>query len=618
MQLQELRRWTAVTLLALCGARVAQAQATGSIEGKVTDAATGRPLAGVQVGLVGAPLGGLTNDAGQYRIGNVPARAWTVRIRQIGYAPLSRTITVAAGQTARVDAELTKSALELERVVVSGTGQAVEVRKLGNTVATVKAPENTLINSVSDVLTGREPGLVGSVGSGMTGEGTAIRIRGNSSLSQSNEPIVFIDGIRMFSGGGIGGNIGTGGGGQGSRLDDIDPTTIERVEVLKGAAAATLYGSEASNGVIQIFTKKGAQGTPRWTLGFTQEGSRFPNTVAPNSGFARSDTAAARLSQHWGQNIRPFEVFEVPVFADNLTETGRASTVNAQVQGGGDKIQYFASGRFQGENGPFGGTDLFPSSVGSAVQDLLRRTQTSLNVTFLPTTKLRLGLRNSYFNVYQQIPDNNNNIYGTSSLSYMARPEIATCAASTLERGGSQPRCSGLGNPFGNQAFMGVRESMGQLNESNVTRFNGVADAFYNISSDWTAAASFGYDITNQRDIGFSPFGYNVDGITGQTPTGQRGIAETRTRVLTVDAKTNYNWQVNNSVKTTWTAGLQVFNTGVNGHRADGRGQRPDHGSRGLQLRDHWRLLRPAPDRVARLGVPHAWRALRLRLGIRP
>jgi TonB-linked SusC/RagA family outer membrane protein len=563
MDRRSIRRLAGLALGALLApAGALWAQATGTIEGKVTDGATGRPIVGVQVGLVGAPLGSVTSDAGTFRIGNVPARQWAVRIRQIGYAPVTRTVTVEAGQTARVDVALAKSALELERVVVSGTGQAVEVKKLGNTVATLKPPENTLINQVGDLLTGREPGLVGSVGSGMTGEGTAIRIRGNASLSQSNEPIVFIDGVRMFSGGGLG--IGTGGGGQPSRIDDIDPTTIERVEVLKGAAAATLYGSEASNGVIQIFTKKGAQGTPRWTVGFTQEASRFPNTVAPNSGFTRTDTAAARLSQHWGQTIRPYEVFEVPIFMDNLTETGRASTMSAQVQGGGDKIQYFASGRFQNENGPFGGTDLFPANVGPAVEDLLRRTQTSLNITMLPTSKLRIGVRNSYFNIYQQIPDNNNNIYGTSSLSYMARPELATCAASSTVATGTRPRCATLGNPFGNQAFMGVREAMGQLNESNTSRFNGVADAFYNLTSDWTAAASFGYDITQQRDVGFSPFGYGVDGITSQTINGARNVSDQRTRVLTVDAKTNYNLALGSSLKTTWTAGLQVFNTRIN------------------------------------------------------
>jgi TonB-linked SusC/RagA family outer membrane protein len=536
----------------------AQAQATGTIEGTIKDAGTGRPLGGVQVGLVGAPIGAVSAENGTFRIVNVPARDWQLRARLIGFAPVAKPVTVQAGQTARVDFELVKSAVELERVVVTGTGQAVEVKKLGNTVATVRPPENTLINSVADVLTGREPGLVGSIGSGMTGEGTAIRIRGNASLSQSNEPIVFIDGVRMNSSGGLG--VGTGGGGQPSRIDDIDPSTIDRIEVLKGAAAATLYGSEASNGVIQIFTKRGAQGAPRWNVSFTQEASRFPNTVNPNAGFARSDTQATRLSEHWARTIRPYEVFEVPIFRDNLTETGRASTANVQVQGGGDRVQYFASARYQGENGAYGGTDLFPSAVGPAVEDELRRVQTSLNLSLFPTSKLRLGFRNSYFNIYQQIPENNNNIYGSNSLAYMARPEVATCTRSSLAQSGSRPRCSGLGNPFGNQAFMGVREAMGQRNESATSRFNGVFEGSYAITSDWNASATWGYDITQQRDVGFSPFGYNVDGITAQTVDGNRNVSERWNRVLTLDAKTSYNLRLTDKLTTSWLAGLQVFN----------------------------------------------------------
>jgi TonB-linked SusC/RagA family outer membrane protein len=535
------------------------AQATGTIEGTITDASTGRPLAGVQVGVVGAAFGAVSGDNGTYRIPNVPAREWQVRARLIGFAAISRTITLAAGQTARVDFTLAKSAVALEQVVVTGTGQAVEVKKLGNTVATVKPPENTLINSVSDVLTGREPGLVGSVGSGMTGEGTAIRIRGNASLSQSNEPIIFIDGVRMNSGGGLG--IGTGGGGQPSRLDDIDPTTIDRIEVLKGAAAATLYGSEASNGVIQIFTKRGSQGAPRWNVQFTQEASQFPSgAVKPNAGFARTQADATRLSEHWGQSIRPFEVFETSIFDNNLRETGLASTAAVQVEGGSDKVQYFASGRFQNENGPFGGTDLFDPNVGLAAQDLLRRVQTSLNVQLFPTSKLRIGVRNSYFNIGQQIPENNNNIYGTSSLAYMARPEVANCNSSSLAQGGDRPRCSGPGNAFGNQAFMSVREAMGQLNENSTSRFNGVIEGAYSITSDWNVNASWGYDITQQRDVGFSPFGYNIDGITGQTVDGNRAVSERWNRVLTLDAKTSYGKRLTDRINTSWIGGLQVFN----------------------------------------------------------
>src|SRR5690606_12120798 len=123
---------------------------------------------------------------------------------------------------------------------------------------------NVPIADFSQMLQGREAGVVALPSSGYTGEGARIRIRGSSSLSQLNEPIVYVDGIRVDrtaadnSGGGTQGNP--------SHLDDIPPDAIERIEILKGAAAATLYGTEASNGVIQIFTKRGSAGPPRFTV----------------------------------------------------------------------------------------------------------------------------------------------------------------------------------------------------------------------------------------------------------------------------------------------------------------------------------------------------------------
>ena len=104
----------------------------------------------------------------------------------------------------------------------------------------------------------------------------------------SNEPIVFVDGIRINSAGGFGENVGAGGGGRPSRIDDIDPASIERVEILKGAAAATLYGTEASNGVIQIFTKRGTSGAPKWQFQGEQSAITYPgDRIKPNVGFAR-------------------------------------------------------------------------------------------------------------------------------------------------------------------------------------------------------------------------------------------------------------------------------------------------------------------------------------------
>ena len=236
----------------------AEAQATGTVEGRVIEQGSGRPLQGAQVFIAGTTLGTVSVANGSYRIIGVPARTVEVRSRLIGFAPQNKQSAVTAGQTATVNFELSVSALQLEQVVVTGSGQAVEVKKLGNTVATVQVSQFTPISSPSELLQGREPGLVGLPSSGLTGEGARIRIRGNASLSMSNEPIVFVDGIRINSKGDFGPNVGAGGGRCSVAPDDIDPNSIERRD-LKGAAAATLYGTEASNGVFRSSPRRGSR-----------------------------------------------------------------------------------------------------------------------------------------------------------------------------------------------------------------------------------------------------------------------------------------------------------------------------------------------------------------------
>lgn len=527
--------------------------ATAIIEGRVTDAVTQRPLENVQISIDGTQLGAMTNASGNYRITGIPTPSGTaevmVRVRAIGYSREARAVTVTSGQTARRDFAVTVSAIQLNQVVVTGSGQKTEVKRLGNTVAIITPPANAPINDISNLLTAREPGVSGLVSGGLSGEGAKIRIRGNASLSQSNEPIIFVDGVRINSGGGYG--IGNGGGGSPSRIDDIDPSTIERVEVLKGAAAATLYGTEASNGVIQFFTKSGTSSSPRWSMQLQQDAVDFGDRVAPNSGYARTQARADSLATYWNKpGLKAFEVFEVPVFKDYFTETGLGNTLSSSVQGGGQSLTYFASGRYFFEDGPFGGADLGPA------RDQVRRIQSTANLSLIPTKNLRIRFNNAYYNTSNASPENNNNIYGVNSLSYMARPELANCNASTYLSPG---RCSGPGNAFGNQAFATAREAMQVTNKTSTQRYVGTLDGSYTFTDKLTASATFGFDYAAQRDFGFSPFGYNVDLFTSNNPDGARQVFSGGTRVLTLDGKVAYNRNFG-PFTTSNVVGLQVFN----------------------------------------------------------
>ena len=542
------------------GATALQAQgATAIIEGKVEDGTSKRGLEAVSVFINETRLGALTNAQGTYRIVGVPVtgtRTVLVRVRALGYTPASKSVALTAGQTVRADFAMQTSAIQLNQVVVTGSGQKTETKRLGNTVAVIAPPANAPINDISNLLTAREPGLVGVIGGGLTGQGASIRIRGNSSLSQSNEPIIFIDGVRMNSGASGGG----GGGGATTRLDDIDPNTIERVEVLKGAAAATLYGTEASNGVIQIFTKVGSQGSPKWSFTAQQDAIAFPDRVAANTGFIRDTAQARQASAFYGRPLQPFDIVSTNVFRDNLTETGMATSLGGNVTGGGNAVTYFASGRIYSEDGPFGGKQLGgPITDGiTLASDEIRRIQTSANLTLVPFKNFRMRFNNNYYNIASKNPETNNNIYGVNSLAFMARPEQANCNRSSVASPGL---CSGAGNLFGNQAFMTVREAMGQRNEGASSRYLGSLDMSYNQTANLTYSATLGYDYTASRDIEFSRFGYNIDGFTSQTVNGARRVFNDNTRVSTLDAKVAYNRNLGANWSTATVGGLQVFNT---------------------------------------------------------
>ena len=519
---------------------------TGTVEGRVVEVGTNRPLASAQVLVRGTAIGAATSNAGVFRITGVPPRQVEIQVRLLGYAPGARTVLVTAGQTTTADFTLQVRALQLEQVVITGSGQATEVKRLGNTVSVIQPPKDIPISDISSLLTAREPGLSAITSAGLTGSGSRIRIRGNASITQSNEPVFFVDGIRVNAGGGMT-----------SRIDDIDPASIERVEVLKGAAAATLYGTEASNGVIQIFTKKGTTGAPRWSFSAQQEAIQFPDRIAPNAGYARTQAQADSLARFWQiPGLKAFQVFEVPLWNNYFTETGTGTTLTGQVDGGGNAITYFASGRYQGEDGPIGAESMGPA------RDNLRRIQTLANLSLVPFNSLRLHLRSGYYNTFNGIPGGGiigNSIYGTYALTQYARPEVANCNRPGTKYV-SPGVCDGPGNPIGNAAFMTARESMQQITEEQINRSNGAINAAYTPTSELSLDLTGGWDVINRNTFSFSRFRYDVDEYTQNNIEGSRSVGTQSTRVLTLDGKTSWNRTLTSALTSAFVAGVQVFN----------------------------------------------------------
>ena len=562
-------RWTsALRTLGACVALtcactlVAVAQTTGTIKGTVVDAATQRPLDGAQISVLGTDLGTLTNAAGQYQF-NVPLGQIILRIRHVGYGSSNKTVTVTPDAPVTADFAMPQVAIGLDAVVVTGTGVATERRKLGNTIATIDASQlkTAPVNNVSEMLAAREPGVSILPSGGLTGEGARIRIRGAASLSQPNEPIVYVDGVRVDRGGGFGDYVGTGGGGYPSRLDDINPESIEHIEVLKGPAAATLYGTEASAGVIQIFTKQGSRGAPQFDFMTEQGISRFPkNRYMPNWGFARSDTQATRLSQFYGTTIQAFAPFSRNIVTDNLFETGYANTFSGAVSGGTSVVTYYVNGRYSHDDGPFGNRHLGPAN------DLDRFAQGSASIVILPATNVKVKVNAEYVDRFHMTPSNNNNIFGTISSAIFGKPELARCGAGGVPTGGGWCTTDGNansplapGNPLGQAAFATVRENMQEQIKQDAKHFTGSINIAYQPVTQVSLDATLGVDVVNQVSTDFGQFGYDVDKFIQFDPDGFKFLDDRTRREITAEAKATWTTKLGEDFQSTLTGGGQGF-----------------------------------------------------------
>ncbi|MSR07887.1 MAG: SusC/RagA family TonB-linked outer membrane protein [Gemmatimonadetes bacterium] len=332
----------AAVLLGMAIASTAQAQ-SNAVSGVVTDGTN--PIANALVAVDGRDGTVRTDARGRFRIDNATGSQVTVRVTFIGYRPLSQTIRVGDGNVQLV---MTAAAINLDAIVVTGTAGGTATRAIGNVVETVDAARlmATMAGpTLQQVLGQRTPGLVVLPAPGAVGAGAPLRIRGTSSMSLSNDPLVFIDGIRMDSDPTSGPGGQRGGAGV-SRLNDLNPDDIQSVEIIKGPSAATLYGTEASNGVIQIITKRGAQGRPRFDLSVRRGTNWMMNPEGRAGLLFMPDTTAVRLGLTSALGA-PFGINLYEYERDNrsgaIFHNGTLQGYSGNLSGGTEGVRYFAS-----------------------------------------------------------------------------------------------------------------------------------------------------------------------------------------------------------------------------------------------------------------------------------
>src|ERR1043166_6773654 len=346
----------AAPLAASAPARLLRQQAEARVIGRVVDARTNVPLASVRVSVVGTEISVLTNPDGRYQLLEVGAGTHEVRAQRIGYRSSTQTVDVPVSGAATVDFGLGEEALALEQVVVTGTGSQARLREVGNAIMQINlASVAEPTKSVETLLQARVPGMTVDEGGGTIGQGATIRLRGNVSLSQSNQPLVYVDGVRQTANN-YPRNVSQGGSTfnaaqvEASPLADIDPGDIDRVEVIKGAAAATLYGTEAAAGVIEIFTKRGTAGK----TAFTVQTDQGINWMRP-----------------YGSDVRPLLNMEP------WLKKAYGHSEALSVAGGSGQARYYLSSGFDDRDG------VLP-------QDHERRYSLRGNLTLQPLTNLTL------------------------------------------------------------------------------------------------------------------------------------------------------------------------------------------------------------------------------------
>lgn len=423
-------RWCFLALLGLAAtSRVAAAQSGGTISGRVVDASTRTPVAAARVVVQGTTQGAMTNDEGRFVINNVDAGAREVRVSRIGYSPATQNVVVTTGQTATADFALTRSVVALDAVVISAvTGQAERRRELGTNTANIQVDDLTKgpITKVSDVLTARAAGVNLQAVAGTAGTSQRIRVRGANSLSLSNEPMIFVDGVRFdnTTAQQASGNPRAGiavGGQDFSRLNDLNAEDIESVEVLKGPAASALYGTAAANGVLLITTKRGGSGRTVWRA-YAETGTIEDKTDYPDVYFTYQRNAAGPAIRPDGQindasfdnvvtacpnriaaagTCRQDETIRFNVLKDPRTtpfETGNRSKLGVSVAGGSNAMTYFLSADKEDEKGVISYNRYDKASVRA-------------NFTANLSPKADLRLTSGYTASDVKVPGGDNNIF---------------------------------------------------------------------------------------------------------------------------------------------------------------------------------------------------------------
>ena len=579
---------TTAAVLLTTGAVVAAAQ--GTLTGTVTAQGTGTPLQETRVQIVGTALTGVTGPDGKYVFRRVPEGTAEVRVLRVGYQEQKKSVRIIDGQTATLDFVMSQTIVQLQEVVTTATGEQrrVEVGNAVDNISVSKLTQEAPIRNFADVLTARIPGVIVQTG-GQTGSGTRIRVRGVSSISLSNDPIYVIDGIRMTSNNN---SAAFGNGGSNfSRLGDINPEDIENIEVVKGPSAATLYGTDAANGVIVITTKKGRAGAARWNVyaenGIVDDTHKYaPNYtlagVDPTTGkplILSNQCTLVKVSQGTctGSDLKKrsegglgYDSLRLhnPIMDPDLSplHLGSRQAAGVQVSAGSDALRYFVSASRDDEVGVFGIDKLEEhrlDSVGTPIHDWQKRPNTKLlntfrgNISAQVNPALDANVTFGYSTVELRTANESNNTVGIGSQAF---------GGPGYRNNGLQAGDSLLGYRAGTPA-----QVFAELLQQNVNRTLMSSNINWRPASWLQSRGNFGVDFADRNDARLHMNGEGWP-LTATYRDGYAGNSRTNITTLTGDlgATANYNPSKFRWLNFKTTLGTQYTNYRLDQNVAEG------------------------------------------------
>ncbi len=394
-------------------ALVFSAWAQRTVSGKVTDE-SGEGLPGVNVVIKGTTTGVTTDLDGNYQI-SVPDDNTVLVFSSVGMT----TQQVTVGARTSIDLGMSTDTKKLQEVVVVGYGTTLKSEFTGSSArVNSETLERLPVTSADQALQGLAAGVQVTSASGTPGGGISIRVRGQTSISASNDPLYVVDGVPVVSGD----LQQTGFGGQsGNALAGLNPNDIESIEVLKDASSTAIYGARAANGVVLITTKRGETGSTKINLGYMRgfgqptniidvvnadQWEEVFNEARTNDGLAPIDYSAS-----------PYADVDTD-WLDAVFRTADIHQFNVSISGGDDKTRYFVSGSFRDEEGTIG------IETGDRPGSHYKRATARLNLDHTASDKFTFGTSIGLsVDQNSRIP-NDNNIYGVLSTALLTAPNV--------------------------------------------------------------------------------------------------------------------------------------------------------------------------------------------------